>query len=112
MRILLEFVLVTAIFAVITLLWRTAGRVCFTPVPKADGIDSYILLRAMGSGDSLEEIVESLKWVNGTVKLGGQIVIVDCGLTDYGKRIAAILSEDRHCVQTVTPDELNAFISG
>ncbi|MDR0917204.1 MAG: hypothetical protein LBN02_08495 [Oscillospiraceae bacterium] len=94
MRIVVELILAAALFGAMTALWRASGRVCFTPVPKISGAETYIVIALAGDGDGLAETVSALRWLNNATCLNGGIVIVDRGLTDEGRRIAEILARD------------------
>ncbi|MDR3310087.1 MAG: hypothetical protein LBS90_01900 [Oscillospiraceae bacterium] len=104
MRIFTELALAAALFAAMAVIWKTSARVCFTPVPRHKGIDTYVFVVARGDGGGLEQTAASLRWLDGAVKLGGKIVIVDAGLDENGEKIARFLSRDGKNVYFTTLD--------
>lgn len=68
------------------------------------------VVAAKGDGDGLEQIVHGLLWLRFGGLSGGEAVIVDCGLSDAGRAIAARLERDGN-VFLCTPAELAARLT-
>lgn len=106
---LLELTLaLLAAVGLICLLWTILGRL-LTPV-GARGAPLYAVVTAKGSGEGLEYTVRSLAWLRGEDLAHCSVILVDAGLDEEGRRVAAYLMERWPGMCLCTPEELQKWI--
>lgn len=64
-----------------------------------------------GDGRELEGRVRIYSWLREGRLSGGRLVLVDCGLTDRGKRVADLLQERYGWLERIPQSELTAYIA-
>ncbi len=100
------FVALLAVWGVLSLGWLLFGRL-LTP---AGGGRVCSLIPARGDGESLEQSVTALLWLQGGNLLSGPVTIVDCGLTSTGRAVAAALCLREPSVTVCAAEGLEEYI--
>lgn len=98
--------IVVAFLAALGLLalgWLLFGRL-LTPVGGKKSGRIYAVIPASGDGETLEDEVRGLAWLRGGELARFPILVADCGLSDRGRAVAAVLS-GRETDLTVCPAE-------
>ena len=72
---------------------------------------AYILLRAQGDGDGLDWAVYTACRMAPELGREAKVVLLDCGLSETGRRRAAVWEENNTCVAVLTPSQLEEFIT-
>ena len=102
MRAILEIILsLLAVFGLLGLGWLLFGRI-LAPV----GGRFCAVVPGTGDGGGLEQSVRGLLWLRGGGLMKCPVVIVDCGLSDQGKAVAAALVLWEPGIATCTAEEL------
>lgn len=72
------------------LLWYVRG-VLLTPIRMDGSVQGTIVLRVTGPAPTLEQTIDSLRWLqqNGTLPI--KILVIDAGMDEGTRRIAAAL---------------------
>ncbi|MDR0904595.1 MAG: hypothetical protein LBN00_00235 [Oscillospiraceae bacterium] len=94
MYILIESFITIVLLALISMLWIEARRTAYAPIHVPRGAAIYTVIAVSGSGEGLEQTVNSLAHFLGDAAPGTRIVIEDCGLAPEGVKIAELLARD------------------
>lgn len=76
----------------------------------AGGTGTVCLLPGRGEGETLEQAVTGLVWLQGGGLFGARLVIVDCGLTRQGRAIAQALTRRESTVELCPVEKLEEYI--
>lgn len=95
-----------AVIGLMSLGWLGFGRLLL----PAGAPGAVCLLPGRGEGETLEQAVTGLVWLQGGGLFGGRLVIVDCGLTEGGRAIAHALARRESTVELCPVEELEAYI--
>lgn len=107
MRPILEVILaLLAVAGLMSLSWLLMGHI-LTP---AGGTGTVSLIPGTGDGETLEQSVRGLLWLQGGGLLGGRVLIVDCGLTPAGRAVAAALCIREPGLEICPASELSVYI--
>lgn len=107
MRPILEVILaLLAVAGLMSLAWLLMGHI-LTPA-GAEG--TVTLVPGTGDGETLEQSVRGLLWLQGGGLLGGRVLIVDCGLTPAGRAVAAALCIREPGLELCPASELSVYI--
>ncbi len=88
MRAILEVLLsLLAVFGLLSLGWLAFGRL----LSPAGGEGCCVVIPTRGRGDGLEQAVTGMLWLRGGGLMNAPILLVDCGLNDEGRAVAAAL---------------------
>ena len=68
------------------------------------------LLPAQGDGERLEEQLRALQRLRQEQDLFGAVLLVDCGLTEEGRKLAGILARERRWVTLCGKDEIGRYL--
>lgn len=79
------------------------------PVGKAGR--SVAVIPASGDGDGLEQEVRGLLWLKSGNMAHFTVVIADCGLTEQGRTLAALLQQWEPSLVCCKAEELPRYIS-
>ena len=91
-----------------TLLWWTVQALIYVP-PRHRG--TVILVTARGDGDDLEAQIRALSLMGGEHPLVGEILLVDCGLTEEGKTLCRLLERQHRRVSLVSMDDISKYVT-
>lgn len=104
MRAVLEIVLsLLAVTGLLTLGWLCFGRL----LRPMGGKDAVTLLPTQGEGEDLEQALTGLLWLRGAGLSVGRVLVVDLGLTENGKDLARLLTEQEAGVYLCQGEELS-----
>lgn len=108
MRALVEVLLsLLSVLGLLTLSWLLYGHI----LSPAGGGRSCALIPASGGGEDLEQSVRGLLWLKGGGLLPGRVAIVDCGLNEDGRALAAALLRREPSLEVWTAEDLNETIT-
>lgn len=71
-----------------------------------------VLLPAQGDGERLEEQVRALQALRRERLLSGRALLVDCGLTGEGRKLAEALVREYRWVSLCGRDEIGEYLPG
>ena len=91
-----------------SLVWVLVRAIFFLP-PTAHS--AIVLICARGDGEDVEQQVRTLLLLRNQYGIVGQIVLVDCGLSEDGKRICRLLARSEHIVTLCASDEIGKYIT-
>lgn len=91
-----------------SLMWMAARAVLFAHPPRRQG--ALALLPARGDGEGLEEQVHTLQYIRGEYGGLGQILLVDCGLTEEGRKLCALLAGEDRWISVCAPEALERYV--
>lgn len=90
-----------------SILWAIVRAVLLVPArPRATA-----LISARGSGEDLEEQVMALSLLHLDQDAPGEILLVDCGLTEEGRKRCALLERQNRRVSFCTKEEIGKYIT-
>lgn len=93
-----------------SLLWG-AVRGLFFSRPRLRGTGAMALLPARGDGEGLEEQVHTLQYIRGECGGFGRILLVDCGLTEEGRKLCGLLAGEDRWVSVCAPEAVETYLS-
>ena len=94
----------------LTLGWYLFGRLIATP--GGYGGQVYAVVPALGGGESLEHDVRELLWLRSGGRARFRVVIVDGGLDQEGRAVAAALLDRFPEVELCPAERLGDYIRG
>ena len=91
-----------------SILWAIVRALLFAPPghPSATA-----LIAARGDGEDLEAQVRALLMIRSERGAVGEILLVDCGLTEEGRALCRLLSRQYRRVSPVTMDEIAKYVT-
>ncbi len=90
-----------------TLLWWTVQALIYVP-PRYRG--TVVLVTARGDGEELEAQIRALALMSGEQHLVGEILLVDCGLTEEGKTLCRHLARQYRRVTLIAPEDIPKYL--
>ena len=91
-----------------SLVWMLVRAIFFLP-PAAHS--AIVLICARGDGEGVEQQVRTLLLLRKQYGIVGQILLVDCGLSEDGKRLCRLLARGEHIVTLCENDEIGKYIT-
>lgn len=91
-----------------SLVWILVRSLFFLPVTAHR---TLILLCAKGDGEGLEQQVRTLAMLRREHGIVGEILVVDCGLSEEGKRLCRLLARTERSVTLCVGDEIGKYIT-
>lgn len=89
-----------------SLLWMIVRAVFFVRLPRRAA--AMALIAAQGNGECLEGQVKQLcREESGLI---GRILLVDCGLSEEGRRLCRLLARGDRRIQLCTPEEIGTYL--
>ena len=89
------------------ILWALVRFLLFQPPGRA-GIVALICAR--GDGEDLEQQVRELSLLRRERGIVGEILLVDCGLSEEGRRICRLLARTDRRITICKSDEIETYI--
>lgn len=93
-----------------SVMWTAVKAVLFAGENRRTEIAA--LLPAQGSGEHLEEQVNVLQRLRQEQGVFGKALLVDCGLTEEGRKIADLLARKHRWVILCEKDEIGGCLDG
>ena len=91
-----------------SLMWMLVRAIFFLP-PAAHS--AIILICARGDGEEIEQQVRTLLLLRVERGIVGHILLVDCGLSEEGRRVCRLLARGEHIVTLCENDEIGKYIT-
>ena len=93
-----------------SLMWTVVRAVLFArPEQKQDVL---VLLPAQGDGENLEQQVHQLSHLRYEQGVLGMVLVVDCGLSEEGVKLARLLVKEDRWAALCTMDEIGGYLDG
>lgn len=93
-----------------SLMWLVVRAVLFAGPDRRQGV--VALLPARGDGEDLEQQVHTLEHLRYEQGVIGMILLVDCGLSDEGRKLAKLLSREDRWVALCRTEEIGRYLTG
>lgn len=93
-----------------SILWTVIRAVLYAGENRRRGV--VALLPAAGDGGGLEEQVKTLRALRGEQEIFGRVLLVDCGLTEEGRKLARLLARQDRWVALCRRDEVADYLAG
>ena len=93
-----------------SLVWTAVRAVLFAGPERRREIG--LVLPAQGDGERLEEQLRFLDGLRRERGLSGRALLVDCGLSEEGKKLAKLLVKEDRWVSLCQKDEIADYFSG
>ncbi len=93
-----------------SLMWMAVRAVLFARPARRSGV--VALIPAKGDGDLVEEQVHTLALMRSEQGIIGQVLLVDCGLTEEGQKLCKLLAREDRWVSLCRPDQIGSYIAG
>ena len=93
-----------------SIMWTVVRAVLFAG-PEARR-EIAALLPAQGNGEHLEEQIRVLARLRQEQGVFGKALLVDCGLTGEGRKLAELLAREYRWVSLCGKDEVGAYLTG
>lgn len=91
-----------------SIIWTVVRAVLYAGSERRQG--AAALLPAAGDGEHLEEQVLALRQLRRDTGMFGRTLLVDCGLTEEGKRLAGILARENRWLSLCSREEVGRFL--
>lgn len=91
-----------------TLLWWMVQGLIYVP-PRHRG--TIVLVAARGDGDELEAQIRALSLMGGERHPVGEILLVDCGLTEEGRTLCRHLARQYRRVTFIPPEDIPKYLT-
>ncbi len=92
-----------------SLLWAVVRAVMCARPPRQLGV--IAIVTAQGDGEGLEEQVRALGELRRKQGTYGQVLLVNCGLTEEGRRLCGLLAWQDRWVQLCEPEEIGEYLN-
>ena len=93
-----------------SIFWTAARAILFAGPERRREVAA--LLPAQGDGERLEEQLRVLQALRREQGLFGRTLLVDCGLSEEGRRLAEALARERRWVVLCGKDEVGSYLPG
>ena len=90
------------------LMWTVIRAVLFPLSPKRQ--NTVALIPAQGDAEYLEQQLHSLKLLRQKQNAFGLILLVDCGLSDEGRKISRLLARQDRSVAVCDSSEISRYL--
>ena len=92
-----------------SIMWTVIRAVLYAGETRREGV--VALLPASGGGEGLEEQVKTLHALRGEQEIFGMVLLVDCGLTEEGRKLAGLLARQDRWVTLCRRDEVAEYLA-
>ena len=92
-----------------SLMWTVVRAVLFYRTERKQ--DILGLLPAQGDGENLEQQVHQLSRLRYEQGVLGMVLVVDCGLSEEGRKLAKVLSREDRWVSVCKKEEIGSYLS-
>ena len=91
-----------------SIIWTIIRAVLYAGEERRGGV--VALLPASGGGEGLEEQVKTLRALRSERDIFGMVLLVDCGLTEEGRKLAKLLARQDRWVTLCRQDEIGDYL--
>ena len=91
-----------------SLMWAAVKAVLYARPEQRQGV--VALIPAQGAGETLEQQVHALERLRYEQGLFGLILLVDCGLSEEGRKLAGLLVRDHRWLSLCGRDEIGKYV--
>ena len=91
-----------------SIMWTIVRAVLYAGPERRKGV--VALLPVSGGGEGLEEQVKALRALRGEQGLFGMVLLVDCGLTEEGRKLAKLLVRQDRWAALCRQDEVADYL--
>lgn len=91
------------------LMWTVVRAVLFAQPERGEGV--LVIIPAQGGGENLEQQVHQLSHLRYEQGVLGQILLVDCGLNEEGRRLAKLLAREDRWVSMCKKEEIGNYLA-
>ena len=91
-----------------SILWAIARFLLFAPPRRQDAV---ALVSARGNGEDLEARVRALSLMRSEQGIVGEILLVDCGLTEEGRTLCRHLARQYRRVTFIPPEDIPKYLT-
>ena len=91
-----------------SLLWAAVKAVLFPGGPRQRRI--VTMIPAQGDGEGLEQQVRILRCMRRERNVFSLILLVDCGLSEEGKKLSRLLAKQDRWVTICQPNEIDSYL--
>ena len=91
-----------------SLLWAVIRAVLFPDAPQQRRI--VALIPAQGDGEGLEQQVRVIRDIRQERNVFSLILLVDCGLSEEGKKLSRLLARQDRWVTICQPEDINKYL--
>ena len=92
-----------------SLMWTVVRAALFARPEQKQHI--LVLLPAQGDGENLEQQVRQLSRLRYEQGVLGMVLVVDCGLSEEGRKLAKVLSREDRWVSVCKKEEIGSYLS-
>ena len=92
-----------------SLMWTVVRAALFSRPEEKRGV--LVLIPAQGDGEALEQQVHQLAHLRYEQGLLGMVLLVDCGLSGEGKRLADLLAREDRWVSVCRREEIGNYLN-
>ena len=92
-----------------SIMWMVVQAVLYAPLERRRQ-GTVALIPAQGDGEHLEEQVRSLGALRREQGIFGPVLLVDCGLTEEGRKLCALLAKKDRFVSVCTREEVPGYL--
>ncbi len=90
------------------LMWAVVRTVLFPVSPRRH--ETVVLIPAQGDAEDLEQQLHALELIRQEQHAFGLILLVDCGLSDEGKKISRLLARRNRSVAVCGSGEIGRYL--
>ena len=91
-----------------TLLWWVVQALIYVPPRHRSAV---VLVTARGDGEDLEAQIRTLSLVREERRVVGEILLVDCGLTEEGRTLCRLLAQQYRRVTLIAPEDIPKYVT-
>ena len=88
--------------------WAVIRTIFFPLAPQRQ---VTVLISARGDGEDLEAQIRTLTLAQRGKSLVGEILLVDCGLTDEGQKLCRLMARQYHRVSFCNADDIQKYVT-
>lgn len=92
-----------------SLMWAAVKAVLYPAPPRRPG--TVALIPAQGDGESLEQQLRALRQIQKEKNVFGIILLVDCGLSEEGRKLSRLLAREDRSVALCRQEEIEKYLN-
>lgn len=92
-----------------SLMWTVVRAVLFSQPQRRQEV--LVLLPAQGDGENLEQQVHQLSHLRYEQGILGMVLMVDCGLSEEGRKLAKLLAREDRWVSLCKKEDIGSYLN-